>query len=81
MVKGGIVNLEFFSMVDVSDVSEILEGDQESAEKICAAARKIDLESNNEGAAEDEGNDQSKGAEESAGTEVEKESEGELESV
>jgi|TARA_B110000116_G_scaffold268627_1_gene283051 N utilization substance protein A len=84
LVKGGIVNLEFFSMVDVSDVSEILEGDQDSAEKICAAAKNIDLESNNNVAAENEDNDPSKGAEESAESEVheiEKESEGELESV
>jgi len=81
LVKGGIVNLEFFSMVDVSDVSEILEGDQASAEKICAAARNIDLESNDDVAAENEDNDQSKSAEESVGSEVEKESEGEPESV
>ena len=39
LVKGGIVNLEFFSMVDVSDVADILEGDSEKAEKICEAAR------------------------------------------
>lgn len=39
LVKGGIVNLEFFSMVDVSDVADILEGDSERAEKICEAAR------------------------------------------
>ncbi len=39
LVKGGIVNLEFFSMVDVSDVADILEGDSEKAEKICHAAR------------------------------------------
>ena len=39
LVKGGIVNLEFFSMVDVSDVADILEGDSDKAEKICEAAR------------------------------------------
>ena len=41
LVKGGIVNLEFFSMVDVSDVADILEGDNEAAQKICEAAQKI----------------------------------------
>ena len=76
LVKGGIVNLEFFSMVDVNDVAEILEGDQESAEKICAAARNIDLESDNGDAAENEENDQLEGSDE-----AKKESEGELESV
>ncbi|MBE06609.1 MAG: hypothetical protein CMO37_04845, partial [Verrucomicrobiaceae bacterium] len=87
LVKGGIVNLEFFSMVDVSDVAEILEGDQESAEKICSAAKNIDLEGNNDVVAENENNDdndQLERAEESVGSEVdevEKESEGELESV
>ena len=39
LVKGGIVNLEFFSMVDVSDVADILEGDSEKAQKICEAAQ------------------------------------------
>ena len=91
LVKGGIVNLEFFSMVDVSDVAEILEGDQASAEKICSAARNIDLEGNVDAAAENasenennDDNDQLERAEEPAGSEVdevEKESEGELESV
>ena len=91
LVKGGIVNLEFFSMVDVNDVAEILEGDQESAEKICSAARNIDLEGNVDAAAENasenennDDNDQLEGTEESADSEVdevEKESEGELESV
>merc|ERR1712078_755721 len=41
LVKGGIVNLEFFSMVDVSDVADILEGDSEAAQKICEAAKKL----------------------------------------
>ena len=45
LVKGGIVNLEFFSMVDVSDVADILEGDSEAAQKICEAAKKIAPES------------------------------------
>ena len=63
-------------MVDVNDVAEILEGDQESAEKICAAARSIDLESENINAAENEENDQLEGSDE-----AKKESEGELESV
>ncbi|MEC7862871.1 MAG: hypothetical protein VYC70_09630, partial [Verrucomicrobiota bacterium] len=76
---------------DVSDVAEILEGDQASAEKICSAARKIDLEGNVDAAAENasenennDDNDQLERTEESAGSEVdevEKESEGELESV
>ena len=87
LVKGGIVNLEFFSMVDVGDVAGILEGDQESAEKICAAVRGIDLESNNGLTAENENNEenspseQTEGTEDSEADEAEKESEGELESV
>ena len=87
LVKGGIVNLEFFSMVDVGDVAEILEGDRESAEKICSAAKNIELEVNNNVVAEKEVNEENgslEKAEESGDSEVneaEKESEGELESV
>ena len=50
LVKGGIVNLEFFSMVDVSDVAEILEGDHDTATKICDAAKKIATETGGESA-------------------------------
>ena len=87
LVKGGIVNLEFFSMVDVGDVAEILEGDRELAEKICSAAKNIELEVNNNVVAEKEVNEENgslEKAEESRDSEVneaEKESEGELESV
>jgi len=87
LVKGGIVNLEFFSMVDVGDVAEILEGDRELAEKICSAAKNIELEVNNNVVAEKEVNEENgslEKAEESGDSEVneaEKESEGELESV
>jgi len=87
LVKGGIVNLEFFSMVDVGDVAEILEGDRELAEKICSVAKNIELEVNNNVVAEKEVNEENgslEKAEESGDSEVneaEKESEGELESV
>ena len=84
LVKGGIVNLEFFSMVDVGDVAEILEGDQESAERICSAVRDIDLGSNNGLAADSENNEENSSleqTEDSEANEAEKESEGELESV
>ena len=84
LVKGGIVNLEFFSMVDVGDVAEILEGDQESAERICSAVRGIDLESNNGLTADSENNEENSSleqTEDSEANEAEKESEGELESV
>jgi len=84
LVKGGIVNLEFFSMVDVGDVAEILEGDQESAERICSAVRGIDLESNNGLTADRENNEENSSleqTEDSEANEAEKESEGELESV
>ncbi len=84
LVKGGIVNLEFFSMVDVGDVAEILEGDQESAERICSAVRGIDLESNNGLTADRENNQENSSleqTEDSEANEAEKESEGELESV
>ncbi len=84
LVKGGIVNLEFFSMVDVGDVAEILEGDQESAERICSAVRGIDLESNNGLTADSENNEDNSSleqTEDSEANEAEKESEGELESV
>jgi N utilization substance protein A len=39
LVKGGIVNLDFFSMVDADDIGEILGGDSEAATKIYAAAQ------------------------------------------
>ncbi|MAB61366.1 MAG: transcription termination/antitermination protein NusA [Verrucomicrobiales bacterium] len=78
LVKGGIVNLEFFSMVDVSDVAEILEGDNDAAEKICEAAKKIAPEANNDSAsANDQLND---GNNDSNEDEKSEESEGEQES-
>ena len=77
LVKGGIVNLEFFSMVDVSDVAEILEGDHDTATKICDAAKKIAPETgaepasgnNDIGQSNDENNDskENKKSEESKG--------------
>ena len=39
LVKGGIVNLDFFSMVDADDIAEILDGDSEAAAKIVSAAQ------------------------------------------
>ncbi len=39
LVKGGIVNLDFFSMVDADDIGEILDGDTEAATRIHAAAK------------------------------------------
>ena len=81
LVKGGIVNLEFFSMVDVSDVAEILEGDHDTAKKICDAAKKITPETDGDSASgnndigqsndenndskEDEKSEESKGEQES----------------
>lgn len=41
LVKGGINDLRFFSMVDAEDLTGILEGDAEAAEKILAAAQSI----------------------------------------
>jgi N utilization substance protein A len=41
LVKGGIVNLDFFSMVDAGDIAEILDGDQDAATRICNAARQV----------------------------------------
>ena len=82
LVKGGIVNLEFFSMVDVSDVADILEGDSEAAQKICEAAKKIAPESDGSSpAANDQSeelqdsNNDSEGVESSQEDEVDKESE------
>ena len=82
LVKGGIVNLEFFSMVDVSDVADILEGDSEAAQKICEAAKKIAPESDgsspsaNDQSEELQGsNNDSEGVESSQEDEVDKESE------
>ena len=39
LVKGGIVNLDFFSMVDAGDIAEILDGDQDAAARIYNAAQ------------------------------------------
>lgn len=82
LVKGGIVNLEFFSMVDVSDVADILEGDSEAAQKICEAAKKIALESdgsspsaNDQSEELQDSNNDSEGVESSQEDEVDKESE------
>ena len=82
LVKGGIVNLEFFSMVDVSDVADILEGDSEAAQKICEAAKKIAPESdgsspsaNDQSEGLQDSNDDSEGVESSQEDEVDKESE------
>ena len=82
LVKGGIVNLEFFSMVDVSDVADILEGDSETAQKICEAAKKIAPESdgsspsaNNQSEELQDSNNDSEGVESSQEDEVDKESE------
>ena len=82
IVKGGIVNLEFFSMVDVSDVADILEGDSETAQKICEAAKKIALESdgsspsaNDQSEELQDSNNDSEGVESSQEDEVDKESE------
>lgn len=82
LVKGGIVNLEFFSMVDVSDVADILEGDSETAQKICEAAKKIALESdgsspsaNDQSEELQDSNNDSEGVESSQEDEVDKESE------
>ena len=82
LVKGGIVNLEFFSMVDVSDVADILEGDSEAAKKICEAAKKIALESdgsspsaNDQSEELQDPNNDSEGVESSQEDEVDKESE------
>ena len=82
LVKGGIVNLEFFSMVDVSDVADILEGDSEAAQKICEAAKKIAPESdgsspsaNNQSEELQDSNNDSEGVESSQEDEVDKESE------
>lgn len=82
LVKGGIVNLEFFSMVDVSDVADILEGDSEAAQKICEAAKKIASEShgsspsaNDQSEELQDSNNDSEGVESSQEDEVDKESE------
>ena len=82
LVKGGIVNLEFFSMVDVSDVADILEGDSEAAQKICEAAKKIAPESdgssptaNDQSEELQDSNNDSEGVESSQENEVDKESE------
>ena len=82
LVKGGIVNLEFFSMVDVSDVADILEGDSETSQKICEAAKKIALESdgsspsaNDQSEELQDSNSDSEGDESSQEDEVDKESE------
>ena len=82
LVKGGIVNLEFFSMVDVSDVADILEGDSEAAQKICEAAKKIAPESdgsspsaNDQSEELQNSNNDSEGVESSQEDEVDKESE------
>ena len=82
LVKGGIVNLEFFSMVDVSDVADILGGDSEAAQKICEAAKKIAPESdgsspsaNNQSEELQDSNNDSEGVESSQEDEVDKESE------
>ena len=82
LVKGGIVNLEFFSMVDVSDVADILEGDSEAAQKICEAAKKIAPESdgsspsaNDQTEELQDSNNDSEGVESSQEDEVDKESE------
>ena len=77
-----VVNLEFFSMVDVSDVADILEGDSETAQKICEAAKKIALESdgsspsaNDQSEELQDSNNDSEGVESSQEDEVDKESE------
>ena len=82
LVKGGIVNLEFFSMVDVSDVADILEGDSEAAQKICEAAKKIAPESDGSSPSANDkyeelqdSNNDSEGVESSQEDEVDKESE------
>ena len=82
LVKGGIVNLEFFSMVDVSDVADILEGDSEAAQKICEAAKKIAPESdgssvsvNDQSDELEDSNKDSEGVESPQEGEVDKESE------
>ena len=82
LVKGGIVNLEFFSMVDVSDVADILEGDSEAAQKICEAAQKIAPESdgssvsvNDQSDELEDSNKDSEGVESPQEGEVDKESE------
>ena len=82
LVKGGIVNLEFFSMVDVSDVADILGGDSEAAQKICEAAKKIAPESdgsspsaNDQSEELQDSNNDSEGVESSQEDEVDKESE------
>ena len=82
LVKGGIVNLEFFSMVDVSDVADILEGDSEAAQKICEAAKKIAPESdgaspsaNDQSDELEDSNKDSGGVESPQEVEVDKESE------
>ena len=82
LVKGGIVNLEFFSMVDVSDVADILGGDSEAAQKICEAAKKIAPESdgsspsaNNQSEELQDSNNDSEGVESAQEDEVDKESE------
>ena len=82
LVKGGIVNLEFFSMVDVSDVADILEGDSEAAQKICEAAKNIapeaegsSLSANDQSEELQDSNNDSEGIESSQEDEVDKESE------
>ena len=82
LVKGGIVNLEFFSMVDVSDVADILEGDSEAAQKICEAAKNIapeaegsSLSANDQSEELQDSNNDSEGGESSQEDEVDKESE------
>ena len=82
LVKGGIVNLEFFSMVDVSDVADILEGDNEAAQKICEAAQKITPEAdessvsvNDQSDELEDSNKDSEGVESPQEGEVDKESE------
>ena len=82
LVKGGIVNLEFFSMVDVSDVADILEGDNEAAQKICEAAQKITPEAdessvsvNDQSEELEDSNKDSEGVEPPQEGEVDKESE------
>ena len=81
LVKGGIVNLEFFSMVDVSDVADILEGDSEAAQKICQAAKKIAPESDGSSpSANDQSEELQNSNNDSEGVESSQEDEGDKES-
>ena len=91
LVKGGIVNLDFFSMVDAGDIAEILDGDQDAAARIYSAAQKavVPQEGSEEGINEEKSGEQPDNTNDDGGNVAESteevpegnDSEGELESA